>query len=175
MDSEDSKWLEQTKLVNLMNPPGVDSDNMYTHALGNGIYKSCKEYETEKRWNCRENLSSYKCRCIGVITVRHGYMSCAQTHMQSEADTQPCNGCEIAYPGQMVLTAHAKVSARLNHCENAQKKIVWRQCQLCQLRFRHDDELNTCLIMVHWRKSPTQGGKFPWRKTQRNNTLWFPI
>ena len=49
MDSEDSKWLEQTKLVNLMNPPGVDSDNMYTHALGNGIYKSCKEYETEKR------------------------------------------------------------------------------------------------------------------------------
>ena len=42
--------------------------------------------------------------------------------MQSEADTQPCNGCEIAYPGQMVLTAHAKVSARLNHCENAQKK-----------------------------------------------------
>ena len=42
--------------------------------------------------------------------------------MQSEADTQPCNGCEIAYPGQMVLTAHAKVSARLNHCENAPKK-----------------------------------------------------
>jgi len=67
--------------------------------------------------------------------------------MQSEADTQPCSGCGSAYPGKMVLTAHAKVSARLNHCEN-DLKIGLRQCRSCQMHFRHEDELNTCLIRV---------------------------